>query len=139
MVTYTLKDSGPTTTITFDAFTIIGLKVISQDQQVFAYPENEGVEVIFLGQNYKHFSFSFEFKDGGGKTAYEKLEELVDLIITGGDNEWLFIITFTKPDESGTESHTGRVRNLDAQLVGGEHVALVEGEFEFIEDTITGS
>lgn len=139
MVTYKLEDDGPTTTITFDAFTTIAEKIITQDLAIFAYPDNEGVEVIYFGSCYSHFTIEFEFNDEPGKTAYEKWEEFRQLVKQGGDNEWVFTLTFTKPDQSGTESWTGKVIGIDQDAVGGDNVAQIEGSFEFAEDTISGS
>lgn len=141
-ITATLSDDGPTTTITFDAFTRIPLELNAKNFHPIAFPENEGREVIFVGQWERVWKIDWELKDdatwpSSGDSAADKRKALVDLLLTGGDDEWLFTLTFNSEDSREgspvTEVYTGKVKRLSVPSKAGDNVAVIKGNFEFWE------
>ncbi len=148
MVTATLKDSTPTTTIVFDGFRIVSTRREATNFDPFSYPENEGIEIVFEGQFVRVWTITFVLKDdatypASGDSAADKRVALENFYFTGGDNEWLFILTLDAedsiPGSSQTEVYTGKIKLFTTRSVGGDNVATIEGEFEFWEDTISWS
>lgn len=145
MVTCTLKDNSPTTTITFKTFKDITRKIVSEAFTPFAYPDNEGTEIIFEGMWFRIFTILFVLADdpdfpSSGDSAADKRADLENLILGGGDNEWKFRLTFDSEDSTvgvpQTEYYDGYVKNLTITSVSGEDIKTIEGEFEFWESTI---
>jgi hypothetical protein len=142
VVTCTLKDSTPTTTITFETFEEIERKIIAEGFFKTALPENGGTLIVFLGQYSRMFTIQFVLKDddtwpSSGDSAADKRADLENLILTGGDNLWQFRLTFDSEDSTSgspqTEYYDGYVKNLNIRSVSGEHVKTIEGDFEFWE------
>jgi len=145
MVTCTLKDSGPTTTITFKSFTHIERKVDGRYFSGFAYPENEGSEVIFEGAYFRVFTIRFVLADdntwpSSGKSASDKRADFENLLFTGGDNAWKFRITFDSEDSTvgtpQTEYYDGYIKTYNIPSVSGKAIKRIKGSFTFWESTI---
>jgi hypothetical protein len=143
MGTATLADDGPTTTITFEAFKVIDFSLNAKTFVPITYPENEGREVIFVGQWERYWKVDFELKDdstwpASGDSAADKRKELVTLLLTGGDDEWLYTLTFdsedSRPGSSVTETYTGKVKRLHIRSRAGDDLSVIKGSFEFWED-----
>lgn len=139
-ITATLSDDGPTTTITFDGFELTPFQLNAKTFVPIAYPENEGQDVIFVGQWEEFWIISFYFANdaswpGSGDSAADKRKALVSFLKSGGDAEWLFTLTFNSEDSTEatpvTEVHTGKVKNLRFGGKAGDETAVLRGEFEF--------
>jgi hypothetical protein len=142
MVTATLTDDGPTTTITFDGFTVISLRVGAKGFNPIALPYPDGRLVVFVGQWERVWKIKFYLKNdagwpGSGDSAADKRKELVTFLMTGGDSEWFYTLTFDSEDSTPgtpvTEIYTGFVKNLMIRSVAGDNVVKIEGDFEFWE------
>ena len=142
MVTATLSDDGPTTTITFDGFTAISLRVSAKGFTPIALPDNEGRLVVFVGQWERVWKIRWYFKHdagwpGVGDSASDKRKEFITFLLGGGDSEWFFTLTFDSEDSTSgtpvTEVYTGFVKNVNIPSIAGDNVAKIEGDFEFWE------
>lgn len=140
MVTATLADDGPTTTITFDSFEAIPWRMDAKNFHPIALPENEGQLVIFVGQWLEFWKIRFQFQDdatwpASGDSAADKRRAFRTFLKTGGDSEWLFTLTFDSEDSTPgspvTEVHTGFVKNVSFSGIAGDEVAVLKGDFEF--------
>ncbi|MCK5615219.1 hypothetical protein KAR91_75850 [Candidatus Pacearchaeota archaeon] len=140
MPTYTLSDG--TTTITFKAFPEINRRTEAVNSNPISYPDNEGYEVIHVGQWRRVFIITWRLQDASptAGTAAAKRDALEDLILSGGVNEGLFTLTFDREDsQEGAPvlaTYDGKVVLNQQRMLGGDHVSEIEGEFEFWEDTI---
>jgi len=140
MTTCKIEDSGPTTTITFTSFEEINWRIEAKNFNPLTLPDNEGVVIVFEGQWLEAFTFQYKIKDddsypSSGDSCSEKWDAFRTLLKTGGDNEWLFTLTFDKeesiPSVSSTYSLNGKIRNMTKRFVAGKNVNYIEGEFEF--------
>ena len=141
MPTATLKDTA-TTTITFDGFQIISRRIEAVNANPISFPENEGTEVIFLGQSRRVFILTkWKLKDdanypGPGDSAADKRADLENLLFTGGDNEGLFILTFDSedsvPGSPQTETYTVKYKLLHIRSEAGR-ITFIEGDLELWE------
>ena len=145
MVICTLKDSGPTTTITFKSFTKIERKGDFRFWKAFAYPENEGTEIIFEGAYIRFFSIRFTLANddtypSSGKSASDKRADLENLLFTGGDNAWKFRLTFDSEDSTSgspqTEYYDGYIKNWNIPSISGKDIKTIKGSFDLWESTI---
>lgn len=75
-----------------------------------------------------------------GESATDKYFDLMDMIMSGGDNDGLFTVTWETPDSTiaapQTESINGKVKIDDSRWLPGEHHSRIEGKFELWEDTV---
>ena len=138
MVTAKLEDSGPTTTINFKAFTEFDYSLTAENFVPFAYPENEGSEVIFEQQWFEVYKFRFKLEQDNtyptsGDSAADNWDDLVDFVKDGGDNESLMELTYNVEDSEQTQTKTltGKVKYIKKTSTGGEHLTEIEGELEF--------
>ena len=140
MVTATLSDG--TTTITFHNFREVNRRLEAENFVRFAYPDNEGAEVIFEGQWFRVFRFRFQLKNDAsfptsGDSAADKRADLETLLLNGGVNEWLFTVTFDSEDSTPgspqTENYDGKVKLCQMVTKGGENSVVIEGDLEFWE------
>jgi hypothetical protein len=141
-ITCTLKDDTPTTTIAFKSFTVISRKVTAQYFTPFAYPDGEGVEIVFVGAYFRVFRIEFTLADiPAGATAADQRATFETLILGGGDNEWKYTLTFPSEDSPPggaevLETYEGYVRNYDIKSISGKDIKTIKGSFEFWESTI---
>ena len=139
MVTAKLEDSGPTTTINFKSFTEHDYSLTAENFVPFAYPENEGAEVIFEQQWFEVYKFHFEIEQdvgypGSGDSAATKFDALTDFVKDGGDNESLMELTYNVEDSAvspATKTLTGKVKYVKKHSMGGDHITKIDGELEF--------
>jgi len=145
LVTCTLKDSGPTTTITFRSFKDIERKVDARYFSAFAYPENEGSEIIFEGAYMRVFTIRFVLADDvtwptSGKSASDKRADFEALLFGGGDNLWKFRLTFDSEDSTvgvpQTEYYDGYIKGYSIRSISGKDIKTIKGSFNFWESTI---
>lgn len=133
---YRLEDLG-TNIINFDSFQEIPRVIIAQTFNPRALPNNEGTIIPFIGQTTKFLAVKFTMKDiPAGDTVTDQRMDLEDLVQGGGDNNYLFMLTFDTEDStngSNTESVTGKVKKLSFPTIAGESVSIIKGEFEFWE------
>lgn len=136
---YRIEDSGPTTTINFEALTAVNRKIIAQRFNPIALPDNEGVIIPWIVMTVKVLTFKFIMKDiPAGDTVTDQRMDLEDFFQSGGDSKGLFIATFDTEDStdgSNTESVTGKMKTLTFNTEAGESVSIIKGEFEFWEAT----
>ena len=140
-VTNKLEDSTPTNTITFDALKSISEDISAENFNPQALPENEGCICVHLLQWFRVLKVEVQFKNddtwpGSSDSAADKRIDFQNAILSGGDNNGLWDLTFNTEDSdpNGTEQTqtlTGRVKLLHRTFIGGEHVAKVDMEFEF--------
>lgn len=137
MVTATLTDEGPTNTITFDGFTVIETRLSAKNFNPIALPDNEGRLVVFVGQWERVWKITWYFKDDVSDSAADKKKEFLNFVMSGGDSEWFFTLTFDSedsiPGSSVTEIYTGYIKNVNIRSIAGDNVVKVEGDFEFWE------
>lgn len=140
MVTATLSDDGPTTTITFDGFTAVPWRLDAKGFTPIALPDNEGQLVIFVGQWLEFWKIKFYFANdaswpASGESAADKRKALRTFLKSGGDSEWFFTLTFDSEDSTPstpvTEVYTGFVKNVSFTGIAGDETAVLKGQFEF--------
>lgn len=146
-VTNKLEDSGPTNTFIFDALTKIDDRIKAENFNPFAYPENEGTEIIHELQWFRILTVEIQFKNdptwpASGDSAADKRIAFQNAILSGGDNEGLWELTYNTEDSDPdgteqTETLTGKVNFLHRLFKGGEHVAKVDMDFEFWIDNVS--
>ncbi len=145
MTTLTLKDSTPTTTITFDSFTVIDDRYDDKSFVVIGIPDNDPAIIVTLLSWVHMIKIKFQLKNdagwpGSGESAADKWANLVTMLRSGGDNDGQYTITFDREDSTVatpvTESYEGSVRNVAKRVVAGEHVVKIDGNFEFYEGEI---
>lgn len=140
MPTFTLEDSGPTKTFTFDLLLDYTFHMDQKSLAHVGYPDNLGQEAFPLQMWLEMYKFFFELINdstwpSSGDSCSDKWEDLRTWLKSGGDNEGIFTITFNREDSrTGVETtfvFDGAVKHLHKKSVGGEHVATIEGDFEF--------
>ena len=139
MATATLTDG--TTTITFKKFGDRSERLEATNFNPFAYPDNEGQEVIHEGQWFSVYKLPFVLQNdaswpSSGDSAADKYAALKSLLKSGGVNEGQFTITFDSEDSTPstpqTESYTGKIKLLTKFSPAGITVE-IKGELEFWE------
>jgi hypothetical protein len=137
---FTLKDSGPTKTFTFDLLVDYTFHLDNRKLSHFAKTDNEGQETISLQMWLEQYKFFFQLTNdsdwpSSGESCSDKWEDLRTWIKTGGDNDGRFTVTFNREDSKIATPTTyvfeGAVKHLHKKSVGGEHVATIDGDFEF--------
>ena len=140
MVTATLKDETPTTTITFDGFHAHNRTLDAKNFSVLPMPEGDPQLVIHILQYMDFIHIDWELKNdstgpSSGDSAADKVAELIDFILSGGDSEGFFTLTFDSEDSTPaapqTETYTGRIRKLFVPSSAGVNVAFIKGNFTF--------
>ena len=139
LVTATLSDG--TTTITFKKFGDYTERLDAVNFNPFAYPDNEGQEVIHEGQWFSVWKMPFVLQNdpdwpGSDDSAADKYAALKSLLKSGGVNKGQFTITYDSEDSTPsapqTESYTGKVKLLTKFSPAGK-TNQVKGELEFWE------
>ena len=139
MVTATLTDG--TTTITFKKFGDRSERLEAANFNPFAYPDNEGQEVIHEGQWFTVYTLPYVLQNdaswpGAGDSAADKYAALKTFIKSGGVNEGQFTVTFDSEDSTPsapqTESYTGKVKLLNKRSPAGITTE-IKGDLEFWE------
>ncbi len=146
MVTATLKDSTPTTTITFYGFKVVARRLEAVNFTPVSYPDDEGTEVIHLLQWVRVFTVTWQLINdatwpSSGDSAADKRADLESFIKSGGDSEGIFTLTFDSEDSTPAspqvESYNGRVKLLTIRSIAGDNTVVIEGELEFWEDNVS--
>lgn len=140
MTTLTLKDSGPTTTITFDSFKVIDWRMDAKYFHAQAIPKNQGTVIVHEEAWLEMLKIDYHLLDdssypSSGDSCSDKWLALRDLLKTGGDNDSLFDLTFdledSTPDTASTITVTGKVKSMKKRTVAGKNTNHIEGDFEF--------
>lgn len=140
MVTAKLEDDGPTTTINFDGFKAHNRTLDAKNFIAMPMPDGDPQLVIHLLQYMDFIHIDWEMKNdstwpSSGDSAADKVADLVDFILSGGDSEGLFTLTFdsedSTPSSSQTESYTGRIKKYFCPSTAGVNVVIIKGNFQF--------
>lgn len=139
MVTATLTDG--TTTITFKKFGDRSERLEAINFTPFAYPDNEGQEVLFEGQWFRVFQLPYVLQNDPGwpssdDSASDKYAALISFVKSGGVNDNQFTVTFDSEDSTPsaplTESYTGKVKLITKNSPAGI-TNEIKGNMEFWE------
>jgi hypothetical protein len=139
LVTSTITDG--TTTITFKKFGDYNERIEAVNFNPFAYPDNEGQEVIHEGQWFNVWQMPWVLQNdanfpSSGDSAADKYAALKSLIKSGGVNGGQFTITYDSEDSTPTtpqtESYTGKVKLLTKFSPAGK-TNEIKGDLEFWE------
>ncbi len=138
MVTATLSDG--VTTIVFDGFQVVSNRFEAENFNPLSFPENEGIEVIFLGQFFDVYNIDWTLKDDptwpiSGESAAEKKLALKALIRANEINDYLLTLTFDSEDSTtaspNLEVYTGKVKLSKYRSEAGTNTVVLKGDFEF--------
>lgn len=140
MTTLTLKDSGPTTTITFDTFKVIDWRMDAKYFHAQAIPKNQGTVIVHEEAWLETLKIDYQLKHdsswpSSGNSCSDKWLAFRELLKTGGDKDSEFQLTFdledSTPSVSSTITLTGKVKNMKKRFVAGKNNVYIEGDFEF--------